>query len=180
MGAAKVLLAWHCGTGPSILFGLFILDDVTMNEKARLTQNEMDIIAKAISSPLIEGTFALAAIGRIRKDDMGGVQNAADLMLRQEGIETTLVTGIVESENLYGVLHTISSTVEPEKWIRDLFPEEQGLVITSILDSKEVISFEIPLGPLGRCKDKDALWDLTRNFLSALFLEKIGRNEKVS
>ena len=142
-------------------------------QSPRLSRNELDIIAKTISDPLQEGTFALATVGIIRSEDQSGIQDGAGLLLNMDGIETVLVCGIVDGTELVGYLITRSATVEPKKWLEELFPSQTSIEFDE--ENLKEARFGITLGILGSCKDRAALWSLTKNLLTERFLSKIGK-----
>jgi hypothetical protein len=161
------------GSNPSLSS---TIERLSMSEEAvaeRLSRNELNLIAKTISEPLQEGTFTLALVGNIRSEDRGGIQEGAEILMKMDGIETVVVCAIANSAKLIGYLVTKSATVEPKQWIEELFSTDSEIVFT--LENNAEVVFEIPLGFFASCKDRAALWALTKNLLTDRFLSKIGK-----
>ena len=142
------------------------------DETPKLSANVMAIVSKALSNQTCISTFTLASVGMIREDDSSGIEEAADFLIRREGVETVVVFGIVDSSTLVGSLHTTSGTVEPEKWIRTLLEEDESLEIEE--SDAALCRFHANLGLLGKCKEKAELWKITEQFVTERFVEKIG------
>lgn len=141
---------------------------------------EISVLTKALNSVERVNTYVLALAGPIRPENANGLDLAADTLLRAEGVETTFVVSLAD-DALIGVLKTRSGTVEPVKWIESLFPfppEAEGAIsYKDDDDPKTEAHFTIPLGLLGQCKDKNALWALTETHVKDLFQDKVGATE---
>ncbi len=138
----------------------------------KLSANVMAIVSKALSNQTCISTFTLAPVGMMREDDSSGIEEAADFLIRREGVETVVVFGVVNSKMLVGSLHTTSGTVDPEKWIRALLEEDESLEIEEA--DAGLCRFQANLGLLGKCKEKSRLWLITEQFVTDRFVEKIG------
>lgn len=140
--------------------------------------NELRIIAQALERYIREGTFVLSFTGYIRKEDEHGLSEAAEMLLRLEGIETVLVIA-VESTDLVGRFRTSSGAIDALSWVNGLFPstdptEREADAVTSFSD-KNNVDFTIPLGLMGRTTDKAALMTLIETLVKNLFLDKVGK-----
>ncbi|MDH5681955.1 MAG: hypothetical protein OEZ36_10225, partial [Spirochaetota bacterium] len=133
----------------------------------------MDITETALQNKDIRGTFLFAGVGFVREEDRDGIGQAADYLLRREGIETVIVYGIVGGKYIDGSLRTTSHTLDPDKWIKDLFGvSTDGKPFGG--GRRDKGGFQLPLSVFARCKDKDLLWQVTRQTIEDIFYKKIG------
>ena len=108
-----------------------------------------------------------------------GIGQCADYLLHREGIETVFVYGVIGNSFIDGSLRTKSHTLDPDKWIKNVFGKDQD-------DKwygggrKDKGGFQIPLGVFSKCTDKELLWILIKNTIDELFYEKIGVDKKSS
>lgn len=138
----------------------------------RLSPNEVAVVGRAISNKVQSSTFLLSPVGLLRDDAFGGLLEAVRVLARQEGIETVFAFGITDT-HLRGILHTSSSTVEPEKWVSSLFPQGDSDVDEHDGDANTLM-ISIHLGLFGLHKDREALWTLTAQLVQDAFMEKVG------
>lgn len=138
-----------------------------------ISAKSMDILQVAMDAKILKGTYLIAGVGFVREEDRDGVAEAADYLLRREGVDTVMVYGIVGGHMVDGSLRTESNTVDPDKWLKDLFG----------LDSagrhygggrRDKGGFQIPLGVFERCSNRDLLWQLVKTTVEDLVFEKIG------
>jgi nanoRNase/pAp phosphatase (c-di-AMP/oligoRNAs hydrolase) len=141
--------------------------------KQSITARTMEIIQKGLNNKQIRGTFLLAGVGFVREEDRDGIGQAADFLLRHEGVETALVFGIVNGEVVDGSLRTVSHTIDPDAWLKTVFgTDSTGRHYGGGRRNKG--GFRIPLGLFGRCRDREALWNIGRRTVEDLVFEKIG------
>lgn len=141
--------------------------------KQSVTARTMEIIQKGLNNKQIRGTFLLAGVGFVREEDRDGIGQAADFLLRHEGVETALVFGIVNGEVVDGSLRTVSHTIDPDTWLKTVFgTDATGRHYGGGRRNKG--GFRIPLGLFGRCRDREALWAIGRRTVEDLIFEKIG------
>lgn len=141
--------------------------------KQSITARTMEIIQKGLNNKQIRSTFLLAGVGFVREEDRDGIGQAADFLLRHEGVETALVFGIVSGEVVDGSLRTVSHTIDPDTWLKTVFgTDSTGRHYGGGRRNKG--GFRIPLGLFGRCRDRDALWNIGRRTVEDLVFEKIG------
>lgn len=133
----------------------------------------MDIIRRALAAVRIEGTFAYAGVGYVRTEDRDGIGLAADFLLRREGIDTTLVFGIVSGTFIDGSFRTGSPTVDPGAWLKEAFgndpaggPYGGG--------RKHKGGFQIPLAAFAGGPDPEMLWELTRRTVEFRIRQRLG------
>ncbi len=131
----------------------------------------MNIVQKALENKKVANTFLISCVGFIRKEDRDAIPQAADFLLRREGIETVLVYGIINN-CIDGSLRTRSSTIDPHSFIKDTFP---------ILDTngeyggrKNKGGFKIPLGFLSDYKNSEELEMIISNHMEEKVYNKIG------
>ena len=116
-------------------------------------------------------------LGFVREDDRDGIAQTADFLLRHEGIETAIVFGIVNNNIVDGSLRTTSATVDPDRWLKEVFGQDStGKPYGGGRRNKG--GFRIPLGLLARSPDRSALWKLGEQTIQELVFEKIGERTK--
>jgi nanoRNase/pAp phosphatase (c-di-AMP/oligoRNAs hydrolase) len=139
----------------------------------------MDLTQIALQRKDIKGTFMFAGVGFVREEDRDGIGQCADYLLHREGIDTVIVYGIVGNEIIDGSLRTRSHTLDPDKWIKDVFGQDQNGQFYGG-GRKDKGGFQIPLGVFASCSDKELLWILIKKTIDELFYDKIGIDGKPS
>jgi nanoRNase/pAp phosphatase (c-di-AMP/oligoRNAs hydrolase) len=138
-----------------------------------ISSKSMDILQVALDKKILKGTYMIAGVGHVREEDRDGIGEAADYLLRREGVDTVLVYGIVGGEIIDGSLRTTSSTVDPDKWMKDMFGlDRSGRYYGGGRNDKG--GFQIPLGVFEHCTDRDLLWRTVCHTVEDRFFEKIG------
>ncbi len=138
-----------------------------------LSAKTMDIIQTALQNKDIKGTFLFSGVGFVREEDRDGIAQAADFLLRREGIETVVVYAIIGNNYIDGSLRTVSHTLDPDKWIKDLFGvSEEGKPYGG--GRRDKGGFQVPLGVFSRCKSKELLWQVIKHTVEDIFYKKIG------
>lgn len=133
----------------------------------------MDLTQVALQRKDIRGQFMFSGVGFVREEDRDGIGQCADYLLHREGIDTVIVYGVVGNEFVDGSLRTRSHTLDPDKWIKDVFgADKDGKYYGG--GRKDKGGFQIPLGVFSKCKDKELLWILIKKTIDELFYEKIG------
>lgn len=139
----------------------------------------MDLTQIALQRKDIRGTFMFAGVGFVRDEDRDGIGQCADYLLHREGIDTVIVFGVVGNETIDGSLRTRSHTLDPDKWIKDVFGQDlRGHYYGG--GRKDKGGFQIPLGVFSNCSDKELLWILIKKTIEELFYDKIGVDGKPS
>ncbi len=143
-----------------------------------ISAKTMDITQTALEKKVIKGTYLFAGVGFVREEDRDGIAQAADYLLRREGIETVIVFGVVGNRYIDGSLRTTSHTLDPDKWIKDLFGvSEEGKPYGG--GRRDKGGFQLPLSVFSRCKDKDLLWKVAEHTIEDIFYKKIGINREL-
>ena len=151
-------------------------DLLRMVSKQSVSARTMEIIKQGLNNKVIKGTFLLAGVGFVREEDRDGIAQTADFLLRHEGVETTVVFGIVNNNVVDGSLRTSSATVDPDRWLKDLFgQDDNGKPYGGGRRNKG--GFRIPLGLLAFSPDRKALWKLGEQTIHDLIFDKIGEKE---
>ncbi len=151
-------------------------DLLRMVSKQSVTARTMEIITKGLNNKIIKGTFLLAGVGFVREEDRDGIAQTADFLIRHEGVETAVVFGIVNDKYVDGSLRTSSATVDPDRWLKELFGnDESGRPFGGGRRNKG--GFRVPLGLLGRSPNRKALWQLGEQTIHDIIFEKIGEKD---
>ncbi len=133
----------------------------------------MDITQRAYANKLIADTFLLSGVGYVRDEDRDSIGQAADYLLRREGIDTVIVYGIVNNNYIDGSLRTTSDVVDPDRFLKELFGNDpSGVAYGGGRANKG--AFKIPLGPLAHCGDRDLLWRTVQRATEDMFFKKLG------
>lgn len=151
-------------------------DLLRMVSKQSVTARTMEIITKGLNNKIIKGTFLLAGVGFVREEDRDGIAQTADFLIRHEGVETAVVFGIVSDKFVDGSLRTSSATVDPDRWLKELFGQDDtGRPFGGGRRNKG--GFRVPLGLLGRSPNRKALWQLGEQTIRDIIFEKIGEKD---
>ena len=94
-----------------------------------------------------------------------------------QSFETTVVFGVVGGLFIDGSLRTKSHVLDPDKWIKDVFGQDQHGVYYGG-GRKDKGGFQIPLGVFSQCSDRELLWILIKKTIDELFYAKIGVDDK--
>ena len=120
-----------------------------------------------------------SGVGFVRDEDRDAIGQCADYLLNREGIETVVVYGVVGNAIIDGSLRTKSHTLDPDKWLKDVFgADENGKHYGG--GRKDKGGFQIPLGVFSRCNDRELLWILIKKTIDELFYQKIGLEESAN
>ena len=139
----------------------------------------MDLTQIALQRKDIRGTFMFSGVGFVRDEDRDGIGQCADYLLHREGIDTVVVYGVVSNQFIDGSLRTKSHTLDPDKWLKDVFgADEAGKYYGG--GRKDKGGFQIPLGVFARCNDRELLWILIKKTIDELFYQKIGVEENAT
>ncbi|OGR09594.1 MAG: hypothetical protein A2341_16480 [Deltaproteobacteria bacterium RIFOXYB12_FULL_58_9] len=142
-----------------------------------ISPRTMEITQRAYASKVIADTYMLAGVGFVRDEDRDSIGQAADYLLRREGIDTVICYGIVNNQFVDGSLRTTSAVVEPDRYLKELFgADAHGVPYGGGRTDKG--AFKIPLGPFAHCGDRDLLWSMVQRTIEDLFFNKIGINRE--
>jgi nanoRNase/pAp phosphatase (c-di-AMP/oligoRNAs hydrolase) len=132
----------------------------------------MAIIHRALGALQIEGTWAFAGVGEVRPQDRDAIGQAADFLVRREGIRTVITYGLIEGW-IDGSLRTSDPAVDPAAWLHEAFGVGPlGLPYGGGRRGKG--GFQIPLGPLAACPDHRALWRVCKEMVEDTIRRRIG------
>ncbi len=155
------------------LSGYMDKDLLSLISRQSIPAKTMDLTQIALQRKDIKETFMFAGVGFVREEDRDGIGQCADYLLHREGIETVIVYGVVGNEFIDGSLRTKSHTLDPDKWLKDVFGHDKsGLYYGG--GRKDKGGFQIPLGVFANCFDKELLWILIKKTVDELFYDKIG------
>ncbi len=154
-------------------------DLLSLISQQSIPAKTMDLTQIALQRKDIRGTYMFAGVGFVREEDRDGIGQCADYLLHREGIDSVIVYGIVGGKFIDGSLRTSSHTLDPDKWIKDVFGSDENGVFYGG-GRKDKGGFQIPLGVFSQCTDKELLWILIKKTIDELFYEKIGVDGKTS
>ncbi len=138
-----------------------------------ITSKSMDILQLALQNKEISGNFLMAGVEFVRDEDRDGIAQAADYLLKREGIETVIVYGIIGGNLIDGSLRTMSRTLDPDKWLKELFgTSAEGKFYGGGRHDKG--GFQVPLGIFRYCPDRDMLWNVVKHTIQSRIFEMIG------
>jgi len=138
-----------------------------------ISPRTMEITQRAYANKVIADTFLIAGVGYVRDEDRDGIGQAADYLLRREGIDTVICYGIVNNQFVDGSLRTTSNVVDPDRFLKELLgADAHGVAYGGGRADKG--AFRIPLGPFAHCGDRDLLWRVAQRTIEDLFFNKIG------
>lgn len=152
-------------------------DLLALISRQSIPAKTMDLTQIALQSKDVKETFLFSGVGYVREEDRDGIGQCADYLLNREGIETVVVYGIVGNLCIDGSLRTKSHTLDPDRWLKDVFGhDKEGQWYGG--GRKDKGGFQIPLGVFSKCSDTAVLWELVKKTLDELFYEKIGVTSK--
>lgn len=138
-----------------------------------ISPRTMDVTQRALENKIIRDTFLLAGVGFVREDDRDAIGQAADYLVRREGIDTVIVYGIVNDKHIDGSLRTTSAKIEPDRLLKELFgADETGRPYGG--GRAEKGGFRIPIGTFMHCSDRELLWRISQRTVEDLVFGKLG------
>lgn len=154
-------------------------DLLALISRQAISAKTMDLTQVALQHKDIRETYLFSGVGYVREEDRDGIGQCADYLLHREGIETVVVYGVVGNAFIDGSLRTKSHTLDPDKWLKDVFGKnEEGRWYGG--GRKDKGGFQIPLGVFSRCSDRELLWILIKKTVDELFYKKIGIDSQLS
>jgi nanoRNase/pAp phosphatase (c-di-AMP/oligoRNAs hydrolase) len=158
-----------------------IIDLVDVDILASLSRygipaGSMRIMRRALEAMHVEGTWVFAGVGQVRSQDRDAIGQAADFLVRREGIRTAITFGLVEGW-IDGSLRTTDPSLDPATWLRDAFGiGPLGMPYGGGRRGKG--GFQIPLGPLASCPNQEALWHVVKEMVEDTIRKRIGMNDE--
>lgn len=154
-------------------------DLLALISRQSIPAKTMDLTQVALQHKDVKETFLFSGVGYVREEERDGIGQCADYLLNREGIETVVVYGIVGNHWVDGSLRTKSHTLDPDKWLKDIFGQDQeGAWYGG--GRKDKGGFQIPLGVFAKCSDRELLWIMVKKTIDELFYDKIGVNTQSS
>lgn len=138
-----------------------------------ISSKAMDILQKSLEKKEIRGNFLFSGVGFVRAEDRDGIAQAADYLLRREGIDTVVAFGIVDESIIDGSLRTRSQSLDPDSFLKDILgTNEVGKPYGGGRQDKG--GFQIPIGIFRNAADKKLLWNIVVQTVRNLFYTKLG------
>ena len=141
-------------------------DLLSQIETPSMSTETLDVLSEAIRNKKIEGSYLVTNAGFIHDRDT--LPQAADHLLKLEGISTVLVFGLTEDKIL---LSARSKDIRID--IGDIIQKSFG-DIGSAGGHQKTAAAQIPLGVFAGIKDKDTLLKLSGEAITRKFFETIG------
>jgi nanoRNase/pAp phosphatase (c-di-AMP/oligoRNAs hydrolase) len=143
-----------------------------------IPSSAMRIMRRALEAMHVEGTWVFAGVGQVRSQDRDAIGQAADFLVRREGIKTAITFGLVEGW-IDGSLRTTDASLDPATWLRDAFGiGPLGMPYGGGRRGKG--GFQIPLGPLSSCPNQEALWQVVREMVEDTIRKRIGSTDEAT
>ncbi len=162
---------WKAGT----YLSRFVDRDVlrTISESS-VTASTMDILQKALANNNIRDNYLFAGVNYVRDSDRDGIAQAADYLVRREGIETVIVFGIVDDKLIHGSLRTRSTTMDPDAFLKSVLGADKATGKYYGGGRLDKGGFQIPLDIFTGCPDRELLWQTVSKTITAYFLKTVG------
>ncbi len=132
----------------------------------------MQILRRALDAMKVEGTWAYAGVGEVRPQDRDAIGQAADFLLRRDGLKTVVTFALIDG-TIDGSLRTTDPAVDPALWIKDAFGMSPlGRPYGGGRRGKG--GFQIPLGPLAACPNHHDLWRVCKEMIESTIQRRSG------
>jgi nanoRNase/pAp phosphatase (c-di-AMP/oligoRNAs hydrolase) len=124
-----------------------LLNTVLLSSRSKQV---MDVIERALKNRSINNNVSIAGVGFLRYDDRDAIPQAADFLVTEDNIHTTVVYGIAHDEDeelelVVGSLRTTKITLDPDEFIKEAFGQDaQGRFFGG--GRSLAGGFEIPMG----------------------------------
>jgi len=133
----------------------------------------MDILQRALETKIIRENYLMAGVGYARAEDRDAIPQAADYLVRREGIDTVIVFGIIDEKFIEGSLRTRSRLLDPDPFLKQILGlDSDGKPYGGGRLDKG--GFKIPVGMFSGCSDKQLLWEMTTKTLTDIFFKALG------
>lgn len=159
-----------------------LLEQIRSQARSRQTMNA---IQRALAAREIVESFSIAGVGYLRSEDRDSIPQAADFLATEENVHTAIAFGIVRGEEqgdeaLIGSLRTTRVTLDPDKFIKEVFgkSETEGYFGGGRSGAG---AFEIPIEFLAGEDDVDyqeMKWQVYEAQITRKLLDKIGVDEE--
>jgi nanoRNase/pAp phosphatase (c-di-AMP/oligoRNAs hydrolase) len=143
-----------------------------------ISAKAMDILQRALEKKEIRSNFLFSGVGFVRAEDRDGIAQAADYLLRREGIDTVVVFGIIDDNVIDGSLRTRSQSLDPDLFLKDILGmDASGKAYGGGRQDKG--GFQIPLGIFRNAGEKKLLWNIVHQTMQNLFFTKLGIKDEL-
>jgi nanoRNase/pAp phosphatase (c-di-AMP/oligoRNAs hydrolase) len=154
-----------------------LLEQVMSQARSRQT---MAVIQRALGNRVTRENYSIAGIGYLRAEDRDAIPQAADFLLTEENVHTSIVYGIVtgdsRQESLVGSVRTSKITLDPDEFIKEVFGKDaSGRYFGGGKPSAG--AFEVPIGFLagdGTQDYRDTKWQVYDSQIKQKVFAKIG------
>jgi nanoRNase/pAp phosphatase (c-di-AMP/oligoRNAs hydrolase) len=149
----------------------------------RRSRNAMDVIQEALASRVTRDNYSVAGVGYLRYEDRDAIPQAADFLLTEDNVHTSIVYGLVIEggrEMIIGSMRTIKATLNPDAFLKEaLGGPQSGLYYGG--GRREAGGFEIAVGFLAGRYDDEFMrwkwrlydWQIKRKLWARLGVEKV-------
>ncbi len=157
-------------TSAAFLHSFAEQDLLAQIETPSMSLETMDVLGEAIRNKKIEGSYLISDVGFIHDRDT--LPQAADHLLKLEGINTVLVFGMTEDK-----IHLSARSKDIRMNIGEVIQRAFG-DIGSAGGHQRMAAAQIPLGIFMGIKDKATLLKLTDEAITRRFLAAVGVEEE--
>jgi nanoRNase/pAp phosphatase (c-di-AMP/oligoRNAs hydrolase) len=158
-------------TSAAYLYGMAEQDLLAQIETPSMSMETMDVLGEAIRRKKIEGSYLISDVGFIHDRDT--LPQAADHLLKLEGINTVLVFGLTEDK-----IHLSARSKDIRLNIGEIIQRAFG-DIGSAGGHQRSAAAQIPLGIFMGIKDKATLLKLVDEAITRRFLTAVGVEEEL-
>lgn len=142
-----------------------------------ISAKAMDILQRTLEKKEIRQNFLISGVGYVRSEDRDGIAQAADYLLRREGVDTVVVFGMVDETVIDGSLRTRSQSLDPDSFLKDILGvDASGKHYGGGRQDKG--GFQIPIGIFRNASDKKLLWNIVVQTMRNLFYTKLGVSQE--
>jgi len=154
-------------TAAAYLYPLVNYDLLKQISSSVISTTTLNVLGEAIRNRVQKGSYLVSNVGFIR--DRDALAQAADFLLKLEGVTTTLVYGIVEGEFIYISARTKDIRINIGDVLQEAFKD-----FGSAGGHNGMAAAQIPLGVFSNVQDKDALIKLCEEAVTKNFLKTVG------
>ncbi|CAJ36573.1 putative phosphoesterase [Methanocella arvoryzae MRE50] len=157
-------------TSAAFLYAFAEQDVLAQIETPSMSAETMDVLGEAIRNKKIEGSYLISNVGFVHDRDT--LPQAADHLLKLEGISTVLVFGMTEDK-----IHLSARSKDIRVNIGDIISRAFS-DIGSAGGHQRTAAAQIPLGIFMGVKDKNLLLKLADEAVRRRFLTAVGVDEE--
>ena len=141
-------------------------------ENPNMSPATLDVLSRAIKNKKIDGKYVISNVGFVEKRE--SLSQAADLLLKLDGITVSLVIGIIE-EHAYVSARSRDQTLDIGRVVTKTFSK-----MGSAGGHANFAAAKISLGLFSYVEDKDILVRIVGDKISSLFFRTLKLNNKGS